>query len=107
MPCGSDDGRSQSGGFSSAILLAVFIQIIEIWNIRRWAQPFVWMGMNALTIYVAASVVGFHRLALRFVGGDIRASLGNFGDFVQALLGTAFAFLVVHFLYRRKIFLRL
>ena len=91
----------------SAILLAIFVQIIEIWNFRRWAQPFIWLGMNAITIYILANIVGFHRLALRFVGGDIRALLGNFADLVQALIATAFALCVVHFLYRRKIFLRL
>lgn len=91
----------------SAILLAAFVQIIEIWNFRRWAQPFVWLGMNAITIYIIANIVGFHRLALRFVGGDIRAFLGSFADLAQALVATAFALCVVLFLYCRKIFLRL
>jgi predicted acyltransferase len=91
----------------SAILLAAFVQIIEIWNFRRWAQPFIWLGMNAIAIYIIANIVGFHRLALRFVGGDIRAFLGSFADLAQALIATAFALFVVHFLYRRKIFLRI
>jgi predicted acyltransferase len=90
-----------------AILLGIFIQIIEIWSFRRWAQPFVWLGTNAITIYIVANVANFHRLALRFVGGDIRIVLGNFADLAQAIVGTAFALCVVHFLYRRKIFLRL
>jgi predicted acyltransferase len=93
-------------GFS-AILLAIFFQLIEIWNCRRWAQPFVWLGMNAITIYIIANIVGFHRLAVRFVGGDIRVLLGNFADLAQAIIATAFALCVVHFLYRRKTFLRL
>ncbi|SRR6266481_4610683 len=91
----------------SAILLAIFFQVIEIWNFRGWAQPFVWLGMNAITIYILANIVNFHRLALRFVGGDIRVLLGNFAELAQAIIATAFAFCVVHFLYRRKVFLRL
>lgn len=91
----------------SAILLAVFFQVIEIWNLRCWSQPFVWLGMNAIAIYIVANVANFHRLALRFVGGDIRLLLGNFANLAQAILGTSFAFCVVYFLYRRKIFLRL
>jgi hypothetical protein len=63
--------------------------------------------MNAITIYIMANIVGFHRLALRFVGGDIRVLLGNFADLAQAVIATAFAFCIVHFLYRRQIFLRL
>jgi predicted acyltransferase len=91
----------------SAILLAIFYQIIEIWQLRKWAEPFLWLGTNAITIYIAANILGFHRLALRFVGGDVRTLLGNSADFVQALIGTAFALAFVYFLYRRKIFLRL
>jgi len=93
-------------GFS-AILLATFFQVIEIWNFRRWSQPFLWLGMNAITIYIIANIAQFHRLALRFVGGDIRVILGNFGDLAQAFVGTVFALCVVRVLYHRKIFLRL
>ena len=91
----------------SAILLAAFFQLIELWKWQKWAQPFIWIGMNAITIYIVANVARFHRLAERFVGGDIKVFLGNYAGFVQALLTIAFAFLLVHFLYRRKIFLRL
>jgi predicted acyltransferase len=91
----------------SALLLAAFVQIIEIWQFKTWAQPFVWMGMNAITIYLIANVLNFQRLAARFVGGDIRVALGNFAGLIQALLGTLLCFWVVHFLYRKKIFLRL
>jgi predicted acyltransferase len=91
----------------SAILLAIFLQVIDIWKFQQWAQPFVWMGMNAITIYIVANVVNFHKLAARFVGGDVSLFLGNYAPLIQALVSTAFAFCLVHFLYRRKIFLRL
>src|SRR5205814_1770512 len=44
------------------LLLAVFYQIVDVWKFQRWATPFVWMGMNAITIYITANVIGFHRL---------------------------------------------
>jgi predicted acyltransferase len=91
----------------SAVLLAVFLQAVDIWKLQKWAQPFVWMGMNAITIYIVANVVNFHRLADRFVGGDIKLFLGNYAALVQAIAGTALGFWLVHYLYRRKIFLRL
>jgi predicted acyltransferase len=91
----------------SAILLGVFYQIIELWQFRKWAQPFVWIGMNAITIYLVASVVNFRRLAARFVGGDIKLLLGNYSDLVTSLVALALVFWLVKFLYRRKVFLRL
>ncbi len=91
----------------SAILLGIFFQVIELWQFRKWAQPFLWIGTNAITIYLVANIVDFHRLAGRFVGGDIRATLGNFGDSAQALVSILLVFCLVRYLYRRKIFLRI
>jgi hypothetical protein len=91
----------------SAILLGIFYQIIELWQLRKWAQPFVWIGMNAITIYLVANVVSFRRLACRFVGGDVKLLLGSYSDLVTSLVSLALVFWYVNFLYRRKVFLRL
>ena len=101
-----------AGGYS-AILLGVFYLIVDVWQTRAWCQPFVWMGMNSITIYLASNIVGgFRRLASRFVGGDVRIFLDDhvakgFGEMVISIVGLLLAFWLVHFLYRRKIFLRL
>jgi hypothetical protein len=63
--------------------------------------------MNAITIYLLASVVNFRRLAARFVGGDIKLFLGDYSDLVKSLVALAFVFWLVNFLYRRRVFLRL
>jgi predicted acyltransferase len=101
-----------AGGYS-AILLGVFYLIVDVWQTRAWCQPFVWMGMNSITIYLASNVLGgFRRLAGRFVGGDVKMFFDNavakgVGDMVISVVGLLLAFWVVHFLYKRKIFLRL
>ncbi len=91
----------------SAILLGIFYQIIEIRKLQKWAQPFVWIGMNAITIYLAAAILNFRKVSLRFVGGDIKNFLGDWSDFVAAVVTLLLVFWFVRFLYRRKIFLRL
>jgi predicted acyltransferase len=101
-----------AGGYS-AILLGFFYLIVDVWQTRAWCQPFVWMGMNSITIYLASNIVGgFRRLAARFVGGDVRIFLDDhvakgFGEMVISIVGLLLAFWLVHFLYKRKIFLRL
>ena len=101
-----------AGGYS-AILLGVFYLIVDVWQARAWCQPFVWMGMNSITIYVASNILGgFRRLAPRIVGGDIRVFLDDhvakgFGEMMISIVGLLLAFWVVRFLYQRKIFLRL
>ena len=95
-----------AGGYS-CLFLATFFQIIEIWKIRKWALPFVWIGVNPLTIYLAHNMVDFKMLANRLVGGPIKAGFGDYADVVVTITITAFSFAFVRYLYNRKIFLRL
>jgi predicted acyltransferase len=94
-------------GYSS-ILLGLFYLVIDVWQVRSWAQPFVWIGMNPITIYLLYKLVDFRGIALRFVGGDLnKYYLRNYGDLAVALVEMAIVFALGWFLYRRKIFLRL
>lgn len=101
-----------AGGYS-ALLLATFYWVVDVKQWRGWCMPFVWFGSNAITIYLANTLVGgFRSVAQRFVGGDIRAFFETnvtkgFGDLVVAVVGMLLAFLFLRFLYQRKLFLRL
>jgi predicted acyltransferase len=100
-----------AGGYSAA-LLGLFYWIVDVCKWQKWCQPFVWMGMNSITIYLARNILGgTDKLSRRFAGGDIHEffenHLGGSGDLVLALVGLFLSFWFVHFLYRRKIFLRL
>lgn len=99
-----------AGGWS-AILLGLFYYVIEALGWRRGFLPFVWIGMNPITIYLLANVINFGQIAQRFVGGDIKNSLNTtvhagVGDLFVALVAAGLVFVVAGFLYRRKIFLR-
>jgi predicted acyltransferase len=94
----------------SSLLLAMFYYLIDIKNHRGWCRPFVWIGMNSITIYLIVHVVKLGPVANCFVGGEIHTWLENmrhgFGDLISALLALCFSFLICRFLYQRKIFLR-
>ncbi|HEY5078457.1 MAG TPA: DUF5009 domain-containing protein [Opitutaceae bacterium] len=100
----------EAGGIA-AMALAAFYLVIDVWKIRAWATPFVWVGANALAIYLLCNVVEFGPLARRFVGGSVESSLDGvrvgLGGLVAAVLSLCLCFAVARFLYRRKIFLRL
>ena len=101
-----------AGGYS-AILLGVFYLIVDVWKARAWCQPFVWIGMNSITIYLASNILGgFRRSPRAWSGGDIKIFFDEhvakgFGDMVISIVGLLLAFWLVHFLYKRKIFLRI
>ena len=99
-----------AGGWSM-LLLAVFYQVADVWKLRSWLQPFVWLGCNSLTIYLVSNIVDFGRLSERFAGGTVAAALNGLwpglGALVLALTSIVLCMLLCGFLYRRKIFLRL
>ncbi len=101
-----------AGGYS-AILLGLFYLVIDVWRARKWCQAFVWIGMNSITIYLVSSIVGgFRRIAARLAGGTVAVFLNDhiakgFGELMVTMVGLLLAFWFVHFLYRRKVFLRL
>ncbi len=103
-----------AGGYS-ALLLGAFYWIVDIKQWRTWCQPFVWIGMNPLTIYLTSNFLGglgFEKLARRLAGGPVKNFLdthvaGGSGDLVIAATGVALFIGFARFLYQRKIFLRL
>jgi len=95
-----------AGGYS-CIFLAVFHQIVGIWKYQKWAMPFVWIGMNSITVYLVHNLVDLPKLANRFVGGPIKAGFGAYGELLVTVVVLGLSFLLCQFLYRRKIFLRL
>lgn len=94
----------------SSVLLAVCYQVIDIRQNRRWCQPFVWIGMNAITIYLLFHFVKPGLIARCFTGGEVHKALDatwhGLGDLATALLALAFSVLICRFLFVRKIFLR-
>lgn len=99
-----------AGGCSLG-LLALFHQVVDVLGWRRWCQPFVWIGTNALTIYLAANILGasggFSGIAGRVLGGPVAGALGAWGGALVAIGGLGVMFLFARALYRRGIFLRL
>jgi predicted acyltransferase len=95
-----------AGGYA-CLLLAAFHQVIEIWQWRNWCTPFLWIGLNPITIYMVFNLVPFDDFAQRLVGGPIKHALGAWGDFIITLVVVGLMLAFARFLYRRKIFLRL
>ena len=95
-----------AGGYA-CLILGIFYELIEIRGWRAWSRPFVWIGMNPITLYLIFNLVPFEDFAKRIVGGPIQEALGTAGDLVIALAVVGMVLALARFLYRRQIFLRL
>lgn len=98
-----------AGGWS-LILLGVFHGLIDTFRVRRWAQVFVWIGLNPITLYLLGNVLNFDNVARRLIGGPVEAGLNHglpgLGSLLVAIGGISTAILVAWFLNRKRIYLR-
>ncbi|MCE5270271.1 DUF5009 domain-containing protein [bacterium] len=93
-----------AGGWS-LLLLALFYWVIDVKGWKRWAFPFVVIGLNPITIYVAGALFDFGSIVNIFVHGFID-SLGAIKPLFWALCVFGVKWLFLYFLYTRKIFLK-
>ena len=98
-----------SGGWCF-LLLAAFSWVIEMRGYRRWAFPLVVIGLNSIAAYLIAHlfedfIVDSFRIHL---GASIFASLGEaIEPLVRGLVVLTVYWLILLWMYRRKLFLRI
>jgi predicted acyltransferase len=90
----------------STILLAVFHLLIDLRGYRQWAFPFVVIGMNSIFIYLAARFIPFDKIAHWLTAGT-QTFLGQSLDLVTALIQLFLEWLLLFFLYKRKIYIKI
>jgi len=95
-----------AGGYS-CVFLGIFYQMIEIWNWRKWCTPFIWIGMNPITIYLIFHLLEPGDLVKRIVGGPIAGAFGSWGDLLVSSVMVGLMLALMRFLHQRKLFLRL
>lgn len=101
----------------SCLLLAAFHLVIEAIGWRRWAMPFVWIGMNPITIYMIDNLVDISGIAQHILGltpvsdnppaGTLTNYFGQYDVLAVAIVSLLLVFAIAGMLYRRRIFLRL
>ena len=97
-----------AGGWSY-LLMAAFYWIIDVQGLRRWAGLFAVIGSNSILAYLIAGVFikPFASLATVLFGG-LKTHLGEYWSGVWlAAAACGFAWLLLAYLYQRRVFLRL
>jgi predicted acyltransferase len=98
-----------SGGWC-LILMAGFYLLIDVWGCQRWSFPLVVIGMNSIAAYCMAPLWG------NFIGQSLKTHLGAnvfklFGrpyePLVYGALIVIVMWLLLYWMYRRKLFLRI
>jgi len=95
-----------AGGYSS-LLLGVLYFLIDVKGYQKWTTIFVWIGVNPITIYMARNLIDFNGLSKRLVGGNLSILVGaQWAYLLATLISLALSLILLRFMYRRKIFLK-
>ena len=110
------------GGYS-AIVLALFYLVIDVFRLRWLGFPFAVIGMNSITIFVARRVIDFSNMRDfffadfidRFIptsrtiivdGAEVALETAVFTQAATYVASLIISWLFVFWLYRHKIFMR-
>ncbi len=93
-------------GGLSILLLAVFYLVIDVWKFQKWAFPFIVIGMNSITIYLANRIIGWDNANDILISGFARLFPGAWFPFIMAIGYVMIGWLFLYILYKKRIFLK-
>ncbi len=96
-----------TGGFS-AMVLGLFYLVIDVWKLRFWTGPFVWVGCNAITMYMLMELGFVRKFAQLLVGGGSQSwpIFHPNQSLVTAVVALLLMLALARFFYRRGVFIR-
>jgi predicted acyltransferase len=94
-----------AGGFSY-LILALFFFIIDMKGYKKWAFPFVVIGMNSIFIYMAASLFKFRLVADVLVKG-LAQYVGPWYPSIQAFTALLIMWLILYYMYKKRTFVKI
>lgn len=95
-----------TGGIS-LVLLSIFYLVLDIWKIRWWAYPFMVIGLNPITIYLAqAGMINFRSTSNYFFSHFFNSISSAYYEFWMASMYFAVSWLFLYYLHKNKIYLK-
>lgn len=95
-----------AGGYS-CILFGIFYWITDVRRWRAWTPFCIWVGMNPIALYLSEPFIQYRRAADSLVGGPVATLFGAYAPLLTQCTELALVLTLAHFLFKRKIFLRL
>lgn len=93
------------GGYSLAAYALVYY-IVEVKGYQKWTFFFRVIGLNSITIYLLQRIVPLREVASFFLGGTAALLPEAWGAVLLAVGYIAVCWLLLYFLYRHKVFLK-
>ena len=95
-----------AAGAYSVAMFAIFYYLIDVKGWRKGVIFFQVIGMNSITIYISQCFIGFYGISKFFLGGIAGLCPENIGAIILQIGSFAAAWLMLWFLYQKKVFLK-
>ena len=93
-------------GAVSLALFAVFYWVIDVKGWKKWAFFFQVIGLNSITIYLVQKIVPFAEVNRFFLGGVAGLCSEPVGKVIFAVGYVFWCWILLWFLYKKKVFLK-
>lgn len=93
-----------TGGISF-LLLAFFYLVIDHWGFEKWAFYFRVIGMNSIFVYLFTKIVNVAQITSFFIGW-LEKPMGKYWDLFWTISYLGIIWLLLYFMYKKKIFIR-
>jgi predicted acyltransferase len=94
-------------GGISVLLLSIFYLIIDVLGYHKWAFFFKIIGLNSITIYMGQRLFNFWHTSDFIFGGIIGLFPGTWDEFLGSIAYVSVYWVILYFLYKQKIFLKI
>jgi predicted acyltransferase len=88
----------------ASLMFLMFYWVIDVLGHRTWAFPLGVIGMNALAIYLADTVTRLPQV-IHILAAGVAKAAGSFGPLIEAVCLILTEWLILYWMYRRKLFL--
>lgn len=90
----------------STLLLALFYYLIDVLDFTKWAQFFAVIGTNSIIVYLGSSIIDWEYISLSIAGGIVTTLPSGWNELTLLSTMVILQWLVLNWLYRRKIFIK-
>ncbi len=87
------------------LMMAFFYLMTDMIKTNSWSKPFIIIGSNAIVAYTAWHLFDFGLVSDVFTGG-LEKYTGNWYPFIRAVAAFVVIFLILRYMYRKKIFVK-
>jgi predicted acyltransferase len=105
--CWTSSYNLLSGGISF-LLVALFYLTIDVWGLKKWSFFFRVIGMNSIFIYLISvgNLVDVSHTTMSFFGWIVKPLSENTGGLVMVIGSIILCWLLLYFMYKKKIFIK-